>query len=128
MFQKNTTKLLLSDGFIKVNKNTEEFDIISLPYRIYRDGKILDYHHFYYKFSKILGKVEFDKKDSLILIFDSSSFMHINYKIPEIDESEIKDFQFFFPKNHNQSKFLIPCVQQKQNFPKILKLESKIYS
>ena len=92
MFQKNTTKLLLSDGFIKVNKNTEEFDIISLPYRIYRDGKILDYHHFYYKFSKILEKVEFDKKDSLILIFDSSSFMHINYKIPEIDESEIKDF------------------------------------
>ena len=93
MFQKNTTKLILSDGFIKVNKNNkEEIDIISLPYRIYRDGKILDYHHFYYKFSKILEKVEFDKKDSLILIFDSSSFIHINYKIPEIDESEIKDF------------------------------------
>lgn len=93
MFQKNTTKLILSDGFIKVYKNNkEEFDIISLPYKIYRDGKILDYHHFYYKFSKILEKVEFDKKDSLILIFDSSSFIHINYKIPEIDESEIKDF------------------------------------
>lgn len=92
MFQKNLTKFILRDGFIKINKNNKEELTISLPYRIYRDGEVLDYHHFYYKFSKVLEKIDYKKNDDLILIFDSSSFIHINYKIPEIDEGEIKDF------------------------------------
>lgn len=92
MFQKNITKFIISDGLIKINKNGKEESNISLPYRIFRDGEILDYHHFYYKCSKILEKIDFQKNDNLILIFDSSSFIHINYKIPEIDESEIRDF------------------------------------
>ena len=92
MFQKNITKIIINDGFIKINTNKKEELNISLPYRIFRDGEILDYHHFYYKFSKILEKIDFQKNDNLILIFDSSSFIHINYKIPEIDDSEIKDF------------------------------------
>ena len=92
MFQKNITKFIISDGFIKINKNDKEEFNIPLPYRIYRNGEILDYHHFYYKCSKILEKIDFQKNDNLILIFDSSSFIHINYKIPEIDDSEIKDF------------------------------------
>lgn len=92
MFQKNITKIIINDGFIKINTNKKEELNISLPYRIFRDGEILDYHHFYYKFSKILEKIDFEKNDNLILIFDSSSFIHINYKIPEIDDSEIKDF------------------------------------
>lgn len=92
MFQKNITKFIISDGLIKINKNGKEESNISLPYRIYRNGEILDYHHFYYKCSKILEKIDFQKNDNLILIFDSSSFIHINYKIPEIDESEIRDF------------------------------------
>ena len=92
MFQKNITKLIISDGFIKINKNDKEELNISLPYKVFRDGEILDYHHFYYKSSKILEKIDFQKSDNLILIFDSSSFIHINYKIPEIDESEIRDF------------------------------------
>ncbi len=92
MFQKNITKIIINDGFIKINTNKKEELNISLPYKIFRDGEILDYHHFYYKFSKILEKIDFEKNDNLILIFDSSSFIHINYKIPEIDDSEIKDF------------------------------------
>ena len=92
MFQKNITKIIINDGFIKINTNKKEELHISLPYKIFRDGEILDYHHFYYKFSKILEKIDFEKNDNLILIFDSSSFIHINYKIPEIDDSEIKDF------------------------------------
>ena len=92
MFQKNITKFIISDGLIKINKNGKEESNISLPYRIFWDGEILDYHHFYYKCSKILEKIDFQKSDNLILIFDSSSFIHINYKIPEIDESEIRDF------------------------------------
>lgn len=92
MFQKNITKFIISDGFIKINKNDKEEFNIPLPYRIYRNGEILDYHHFYYKCSKILEKINFQKSDNLTLIFDSSSFIHINYKIPEIDESEIRDF------------------------------------
>ncbi|OLR64301.1 hypothetical protein [Peptoniphilus porci] len=92
MFQKKITKFIINDGFIKINKDIKEELKIALPYRIYRDGEILDYHHFYYKLSKIMEKINFNRKDKLILIFDSSSFIHINYKIPEIDESEIKDF------------------------------------
>ena len=92
MFQKNITKFIISDGFIKIYKNDKEELNISLPYRIFRDGEILDYHHFYYKCSKILEKIDFQKSDKIILIFDSSSLIHINYKIPEIDESEIRDF------------------------------------
>ncbi|NMW84264.1 hypothetical protein HKO22_00720 [Peptoniphilus sp. AGMB00490] len=92
MFQKKITKFIINDGFIKINKDIKEELKIALPYRIYRDGEILDYHHFYYKLSKIMEKINFKRKDKLILIFDSSSFIHINYKIPEIDESEIKDF------------------------------------
>ena len=92
MFQKNIIYFIISDGFIKINKNDKEESNISLPYRIFRDGEILDYHHFYYKCSKILEKIDFQKSDKIILIFDSSSFIHINYKIPEIDESEIRDF------------------------------------
>ena len=92
MFRKNITKFIISDGFIKINKNDKEELNISLPYKVFRDGEILDYHHFYYKCSKILEKIDFQKSDNLILIFDSSSFIHINYKIPEIDESEIRDF------------------------------------
>lgn len=92
MFQKNITKFIISDGFIKININGKEESDISLPYRIFRDGEILDYHHFYYKCSKILEKIDFQKSDKIILIFDSSFFIHINYKIPEIDESEIRDF------------------------------------
>ena len=92
MFQKNITKIIINDGFIKINTNKKEELNISLPYKIFRDGEILDYHHFYYKFSKILEKIDFEKNDNLILIFDSSSFIHINYKIPEIDDSDIKDF------------------------------------
>ena len=92
MFQKNITKIIINDGFIKIKTNKKEELNISLPYKVFRDGEILDYHHFYYKFSKILEKIDFEKNDNLILIFDSSSFIHINYKIPEIDDSEIKDF------------------------------------
>ena len=92
MFQKNITKFIISDGFIKIYKNDKEELNISLPYKVFRNGEILDYHHFYYKCSKILEKIDFQKSDNLILIFDSSSFIHINYKIPEIDESEIRDF------------------------------------
>ena len=92
MFQKNITKFIISDGFIKINKNDKEELNIPLPYKVFRNGEILDYHHFYYKCSKILEKIDFQKSDNLTLIFDSSSFIHINYKIPEIDESEIRDF------------------------------------
>lgn len=88
-------KIKLNDGFINIfdeTKSEEEKTSIPMPYRIYRDGNILDYHHFFYKMSKVFKKLYLNKKDRLYIIFDSTSFIHINYKVPEIDESEIRDF------------------------------------
>ena len=88
-------KIKLNDGFINIfdeTKSEEEKTSIPMPYRIYRDGIILDYHHFFYKISKVFNKLELNKKDKVYVIFDSTSFIHINYKVPEIDESEIRDF------------------------------------
>lgn len=88
-------KIKLNDGFINIfdeTKSEEEKTSIPMPYRIYRDGNILDYHHFFYKMSKVLKKLDLKKKDRVFIIFDSTSIIHINYKVPEIDESEIRDF------------------------------------
>lgn len=93
MFDKNIIKLKINDGYIEFkDKSNQKSKLIPIPYRIYRDGKILDYHHFYYKFDKILENIDFNKRDNIILIFDSTSTIHINYKIPKIKESEIKNF------------------------------------
>lgn len=88
-------KIKLNDGFINIfdeTKKEEEKISIPMPYRIYRDGNILDYHHFFYKMGKVFKKLDLNKKDKVFIIFDSTSFIHINYKVPEIDESEIRDF------------------------------------
>lgn len=94
MFDKNII-IKIKDGFINLTedrKNEKESQVIPIPYRIFRDGKILDYHHFFYKISKILKSLDIEKRDKIYVIFDSSEFIHINYKIPEIEESEIKNF------------------------------------
>ena len=88
-------KIKLNDGFINIfdeTKSEEEKTSIPMPYRIYRDGNILDYHHFFYKMGKVFKKLDLKKKDRVFIIFDSTSLIHINYKVPEIDESEIRDF------------------------------------
>lgn len=88
-------RIKLNDGFINIfdeTKSEEEKTSILMPYRIYRDGNILDYHHFFYKMSKVFKKLDLKKKDRVFIIFDSTSIIHINYKVPEIDESEIRDF------------------------------------
>lgn len=88
-------KIKLNDGFINIfdeTKSEKEKTSIPMPYRIYRDGNILDYHHFFYKMSKVFKKLDLKKKDRVFIIFDSTSIIHINYKVPEIDESEIRDF------------------------------------
>gem|GEM_PF-1989486 len=87
-------KIKLNDGFINIfdeTKSEKEKTSIPMPYRIYRDGNILDYHHFFYKMSKVFKKLDL-KKNKVFIIFDSTSIIHINYKVPEIDESEIRDF------------------------------------
>jgi len=88
-------KIKLNDGFINIfdkTKSEEEKNSVPMPYRIYKDGNILDYHHFFYKMGKIFKKLDLKKRDKAYVIFDSSEFIHINYKIPEIDESEIRGF------------------------------------
>lgn len=88
-------KIKLNDGFVNIfdkTKSEEEKNSVPMPYRIYRDGNILDYHHFFYKMVKIFKKLDLNKRDKSYVIFDSSEFIHINYKIPEIDESEIRGF------------------------------------
>ncbi|EFR33399.1 conserved hypothetical protein [Peptoniphilus harei ACS-146-V-Sch2b] len=88
-------KIKLNDGFINIfdeTKSEKEKTSIPMPYRIYRDGNILDYHHFFYKMSKVFKELDLKKKDRVFIIFDSTSIIHINYKVPEIDESEIRDF------------------------------------
>ncbi|MFR4813982.1 hypothetical protein [Peptoniphilus sp.] len=88
-------KIKLNDGFINIfdeTKSEKEKTSIPMPYRIYRDGNILDYHHFFYKMGKVFKKLDLKKKDRVFIIFDSTSLIHINYKVPEIDESEIRDF------------------------------------
>ncbi|KXA30370.1 hypothetical protein HMPREF3229_00831 [Peptoniphilus harei] len=88
-------KIKLNDGFINIfdeTKSEKEKTSIPMPYRIYRDGNILDYHHFFYKMGKVFKKLDLKKKDRVFIIFDSTSIIHINYKVPEIDESEIRDF------------------------------------
>ena len=94
MFDRSV-KIKLNDGFINIfdkTKSEEEKNSVPMPYRIYRDGNILDYHHFFYKMGKIFKKLDLKKRDKTYVIFDSSEFIHINYKIPEIDESEIRGF------------------------------------
>ena len=88
-------KIKLNDGFVNIfdkTKSEEEKNSVPMPYRIYRDGNILDYHHFFYKMGKIFKKLDLNKRDKAYVIFDSSEFIHINYKIPEIDETEIRGF------------------------------------
>lgn len=88
-------KIKLNDGFVDIfdkTKSEEEKNSVPMPYRIYRDGNILDYHHFFYKMGKVFKKLDLNKRDKAYVIFDSSEFIHINYKIPEIDESEIREF------------------------------------
>lgn len=85
----------INDGFINLiekTKNEKEIKTVPIAYRIYKDGKILDYHHFFYKCSKIVEKAEINKRDKVYILFDSSEIIHINYKIPEIEESDIKNF------------------------------------
>ena len=94
MFDRSV-KIKLNDGFVNIfdkTKSEEEKNSVPMPYRIYRDGNILDYHHFFYKMGKIFKKLDLNKRDKIYVIFDSSEFIHINYKIPEIDESEIRGF------------------------------------
>lgn len=94
MFDRSV-KIKLNDGFIDIfdkTKSEEEKNSVPMPYRIYRDGNILDYHHFFYKMGKIFKKIDLNKRDRTYVIFDSSEFIHINYKIPEIDETEIRGF------------------------------------
>lgn len=94
MFDRSV-KIKLNDGFVNIfdkTKSEEEKNSVPMPYRIYRDGNILDYHHFFYKVGKIFKKLDLKKRDKAYVIFDSSEFIHINYKIPEIDESEIRGF------------------------------------
>lgn len=94
MFDRSV-KIKLNDGFVNIfdkTKSEEEKNSVPMPYRIYRDGNILDYHHFFYKMGKIFKKLDLNKRDKSYVIFDSSEFIHINYKIPEIDESEIIGF------------------------------------
>ena len=94
MFDRSV-KIKLNDGFVNIfdkTKSDEEKNSVPMPYRIYRDGNILDYHHFFYKMGKIFKKLDLKKRDKADVIFDSSEFIHINYKIPEIDESEIRGF------------------------------------
>lgn len=94
MFDRSV-KIKLNDGFIDIfdkTKSEEEKNSVPMPYRIYRDGNILDYHHFFYKMGKIFKKLDLNKRDKSYVIFDSSEFIHINYKIPEIDETEIRGF------------------------------------
>ena len=94
MFDRSV-KIKLNDGFIDIfdkTKSEEEKNSVPMPYRIYRDGNILDYHHFFYKMGKIFKKLDLNKRDKSYVIFYSSEFIHINYKIPEIDETEIRGF------------------------------------
>ncbi len=94
MFDRSV-KIKLNDGFVNIfdkTKSEEEKNSVPMPYRIYRDGNILDYHHFFYKMGKIFKKLDLNKRDRTYVIFDSSEFIHINYKIPEIDETEIRGF------------------------------------
>ena len=94
MFDRSV-RIKLNDGFIDIfdkTKSEEEKNSVPMPYRIYRDGNILDYHHFFYKVGKIFKKLDLNKRDKAYVIFDSSEFIHINYKIPEIDETEIRGF------------------------------------
>lgn len=49
MFEKIIT-IKINDGFINLieeTKNEKEVKTIPIAYRIYKDGNILDYHHFF---------------------------------------------------------------------------------
>lgn len=91
MFEKNTYIIRLKDGYVEFI-NGEKSHLFSMPFKVYRDGNILDYHHFYYKFKKSVDNLELNKVDNIILTIDSSEVIHINYKIPKIKEDEIDDF------------------------------------
>ncbi|MBU5670058.1 hypothetical protein KQI68_09465 [Peptoniphilus sp. MSJ-1] len=91
MFEKNKYIIRIKDGYMEIisDSNSNKY---SMPFKIFRDGNILDYHHFYYKFKKAVDDLEIKKDDKVVLTLDSSEIIHINYKIPKIKSEEINDF------------------------------------
>lgn len=124
MFEENCI-IKIKDGFfhyinLKSNDKSKKFYI---PYSIYRDGVILNYHHFFYKFKKMIEEIDLKRSLKLIILLESSLFKHFNFEIPKIEENEIENFlkieledypnidlseyEIFYKKVENSSKLLL---------------------
>lgn len=81
--------LIIEDGYIiyrDENKIYREF--ISLD--IFRDGRVLDYHHFFYKLKKLFEGMS--KREDVKIYLSSTEIIHINYMIPKVDDEDLDDF------------------------------------
>lgn len=93
MFKRNYI-IKIKDGYFEyINTEKKIFSKkFYFPYKIYKDGRILDYHHFFYKFKKMIENLNLDNYSNLILLIESSEFLHFNLNIPKINEDEIMNY------------------------------------
>ncbi len=93
MFKENCI-IKIKDGYFHYidDKDFSKSKKFYIPYSIYRDGEILNYHHFFYKFKKMVETLDLDKNSKLILLLESSRFKHFNFEIPKLKQDEIFNF------------------------------------
>lgn len=85
----------IKDGYFHYidDKDLSKSKKFYMPYSIYKDGEILNYHHFFYKFKKMIEILDLDKNANLILLLESSKFKHFNFEIPKLKkDDEILNF------------------------------------
>lgn len=81
--------LIIEDGYI-LYKTKEQVKREYICLDIFKNGRIIDYHHFFYRLKKILEKE--DKKFEYEIFLSSTEIIHINYMIPKVEEEDLDEF------------------------------------
>lgn len=85
--------LMLQDGYF-FQKSSQNGEIYKeeLPFSIFQDGEVADYHHFLYLIKKFLKERGWNEGIKVLLLVDSSQIQHINYRIPKVEEKDLEEF------------------------------------
>ncbi|WP_071026856.1 hypothetical protein [Peptoniphilus raoultii] len=95
--------LYLKSGYLYI-KYKDMAKIFYLPLHIYEDGKILDYHHFFYVLKKSIEELNPVKNTQVILFLSAKDFVHINYKVPKLDREDLDNFLSFDLEDYKDIK------------------------
>lgn len=87
----NYLYVYLKTGYIHI-KYRDVAKSFYLPLNIYSSEGILDYHHFFYLLKKYIEEFQVPNKTKIILFIANKNIIHINYKVPLIDEDDLENF------------------------------------